>query len=289
MLSTAKPVFSPNSQQLELEKCSIPISNSVSLNVYSNTKPHNLKIANLQKGLILVCNGTEKVGEGAGFGFPVLVCPEETYFSGSAIVSLSKTSRATMVRKEFLMDRISRNKLGNTRLENRQARAFIKSLCGLYQKNKRFRFLPLNEFIARMGVETTFRETESAGKIPITYIIRGNTVEIRVDLSQVKRKNQKRIFILNEQSASFFRKYSDSKKTTLFDGQIDAWNEVNCENASLTDFRGQFGFRVYQVAGAVLRRGRETMRNCLDWVGLDYELYPNVEFFEYRIRLLGVK
>jgi hypothetical protein len=254
-----------------------------------STKPHNLKIAGLQKGLVYVCNGTEKVGEGAGFGFPVLICADETYFSSSATVSLSKSSRAIMVRKEFVMDRIARNKLGNVRLENPQTRAFIRALCSLYQGNRHFRFpfLKMKEIIVNMGVEAAFEETEPVGKVPITYEIRGNTVSVQVDLSQIETRTLKKVFILNEQSANHFRRYHDSLGTALVDGQIGAWDNVSAEWACFTDAQEQVGFRLWQARGAVFRRGRETMRDRLDWAGLDYEVNPGSDFFEYRIELLG--
>lgn len=288
MSSAAEPALSQNSQQLSLEKISIPVSNCLALDVYSSTKPHNLKIASLQKGLIFVCDATEKVGEGTGFGFPVLVCPEETYFSGSATVNLSKSSKGIMVRKEFVMDRTARNKLGNVRLKNQQTRAFIRYLCNLYQGNRHFRFpfLMLKEFIVNMGVEAAFEETEPVGKVSISYEIRGNAVRVQVDLSQIEEKHRKKVFILNEQSASFFRRYHDSHGAALVDGQIGAWDNVNAEWACFTDAQGQVGFRLWQAKDAVFRRGREIMRDCLDWAGLDYEVNPDIEVFEYRIELV---
>src|SRR4030067_1577146 len=122
-MASAGLALSQSSQLLDSEKFSIPISDYLALDAYSCTKPHNLKIASLQKGLVVVCNGTERIGEGAGFGFPVVVCPKESYFSGSATVSLSKTSQAITVRKEFVMDRTDRNKVGNMRLENKRTTA----------------------------------------------------------------------------------------------------------------------------------------------------------------------
>jgi hypothetical protein len=144
------------------------------------------------------------------------------------------------------MDRMARNRLGNMQLENRQARAFIRYLCDLYQKNKRFRFLLLKEFIVNMGVEATFEETASIGKIPVTYGIHDNIVNVQVNLIRIERKHRKRVFILNEQSASHFRKHCDSKGTTLVDGQIGAWDNVDAEYAWFTDMQEQFGFRVWQ-------------------------------------------
>jgi hypothetical protein len=72
MTAAAAQVLKQGFQSFELEKFSIPISKRLALNVYSSTKPHNLKIVNLQKRLVLTCEGKERVGEGAGFGFPVL-------------------------------------------------------------------------------------------------------------------------------------------------------------------------------------------------------------------------
>ena len=290
-MTSAGLASSENSQQFDSEKYSIPVSNCLALDVYSSTKPHNLKIATLQKGLVVVCNGTERIGEGAGFGFPVVVCPNETYFSGSATVSLSKTSQAITVRKEFVMDRTARNKVGNMRLENKRTRVFIRYLCNLYQENRHFRspFLKLTEFAVNVGLEATFKKTSTVAKVPVTYEILGNTVNVQVDLSQIETEHRKRIFVLNEQSASFFRKYQDSHGTELVDGQIGAWDNVKAEWACFTDAREQVGFRLWQAKNAVFRRGRETMRDCLDWAGLDYEVNPDFEKFEYRIELLGAK
>ncbi len=290
-MSSAGLALSQSSQQLKMEKYSVPVSNCLSLDVYSSTKPHNLKIASLQKGLVVVCNGKERIGEGAGFGFPVLVCPKETYFSGSATVTLTKTSQAITVKKKFVMDRTARNKVGNIRLENQRTRAFIRYLCNLYQENRNFRFpfLKLTEFAVNIGLEATFKKIAPVGEVLVTYEILGNTVNVQVDLNQIETKHRKRIFVLNEQSASYFRKYHDSKGTELVDGQIGAWDNVKAEWACFTDAQEQVGFRLWKAKNAVFRRGRETMRDCLDWAGLDYEVNPDCEKFNYRIELLGAK
>ena len=56
------------------------MSDSLALRVYSNTNPQNMKIADLQKGLILLCNGTDVIGEGTGFGVPIAKYSDETSF-----------------------------------------------------------------------------------------------------------------------------------------------------------------------------------------------------------------
>ena len=288
MSSLAEPLFGLNSQQLA-DKFSIPLSRYLSLEVYSSTKPHNLKIANLQKGLILTCNGVERVGEGAGFGVPVLVCPDETFFSGSSSVRVAAVSGLTRMVKEFHMDRVARNALGNVRLENREVRALMKYLAVLYQKNKGFRSLLFRRFLTEFGIEVVFERVLTRGRISVTYTFHDNVVDVKVDLSQVGKRYRRGVFVLNEQSASFFRKYSDSRGTRLVDGEVGAWDNVDAEWACFSDLREEFGFRLWRRRDAVLRRGRETMRGCLDWVGLDYELNPDVDVFEYKIEQLGAK
>jgi hypothetical protein len=288
MSSAAELALIENFERLESEKYSIPMSSSVVLDIYSNTKPYNLKISGLQKGLIFVYNSLEMAGEGTGFGFPALIYPEETFFSSSAEIYVAQTSDSIKIRKEFIMDRTARNKLGNVRLENPQARAFIRVLTDLYQKNRRCRFAKLKEFMVNVGVESTFVKTAPIGKIPVTYTANDSFVDVEVDLRNLKKQPQK-IFILNEQSASFFRKYSDSQGASLVDGKIGAWDKIDADWACLADLQGRIGYRLWNVDASIFRRGRETMRNCLNWAGLDYEVNPNCEVFRYRIEIVGVK
>ena len=287
MASIAELALSREYERLNSEKYIIHISRSAALEIYSNTKPCNLKIGNLQKGLIFVHDGVERVGEGAGFGFPVLIYPEETYFSGSAEVWVKQTQGSTKIRKEFIMDRLARNKLGNVHLENQQARAFIKVLTDLYQKNRRFRYLALKELIVNTGVKSTFVGTASIGKVAVTYTISGYAIDVEVDFRQLRKPSPTKIFVLNEQSASFFAKYKDSNGANLLGKQMGAWDKVDAESACLTDLKERTGYRLRNINGCILRRGRETMKNCLDWSGLDYEVDPRKQVLQYGIEILG--
>jgi hypothetical protein len=287
MHSTMQAASNDNYKPLKTEKYTVPLLNSIALKIYSNTKPYNLKIANLQKGLILVYDEKERVGEGTGFGFPVLIYPKETFFSGSSTVSVAQTTESIKIRKEFYMDRAARNKLGNVYLENQKVRAFIRYLTDFYQKNRRFRYLSLKEFFVKMGVESAFVKTAAVGKVVVTYDINNCVINVKVDLHDLRKVSSKKVFVLNEQSAKFFRKYSDAQQASLVDKQIGAWDDVSPEWACLTNMQGEVGYRLWKVDGSVLRRGRETMSNCLDWVGLDYEVASDSEVFEYRIEILG--
>jgi hypothetical protein len=289
MRSAVHLALSGDYQLLASEKYAVSLSSSVALEVYSNTKPHNLKTANLQKGLVFVYNGLERVGEGTGFGFPVLVYPKETFFSSSSTVHVAQTAHSIRIRKEFCMDRTARNKIGNVYLENRKARALMRYLTDLYQKKKHMRFLPLKEFFVNMGIESTFVKATPIGRLPVTYDVTDCGVHVKVDFSHLQKRHPQKVFVLNEQSASFFRKYSDEHHAKLIDKQIGAWDAVGSDWACLTDLQGRVGYRLWGVDGSVLRRGRETMKNCMDWVGLDYEVDPYRDVFEYKIEILGVR
>jgi len=265
----------------------IPISGSVAVRVYRDTRPYNLKIANLQKGLVLVCDGKETVGEGTGFGVPILVYSGETYFSGTCKMHVSKTDGEWSIRKEFLMDRVPRNNFRNVKLQNRKVRNFIEHLSRFYQEQPKFRFLILKELTHKMRVRTAFVEAKPAGCVRITYLIGESRIQVRADFNGVKREELEKIFLLNEQGSMFFGKYVDSESNELEESGIGAWDEVVGDWAVICSAENGLGFKLWRKEGGILRRGREYVRNSLDWVGLDYEIDPVTSRFDYTIEILG--
>ncbi len=266
-----------------------PFSSSASFRVYSTTEPHNWKIRDLQKGLILVYNGTEMVGEGTGFGVPVLVYSDETYFSGSSKVDVSPNDGSRIVCKEFAMDRVTRNRFRNVTLENRIARRFFTRLADVYQTHPRLRSLTLKDLTGKMTVDTTFREAISRGKVVVTYTMNGPRVGVRADFRGLETKGLQKIFMLNEQGSRFFREYSDSEGAELLDTHIGAWDGISAKWGCLKILKGEFGFRLWRVEDSILRRGREFLDGSLDWVGLDYEVNLGMDVFEYMIEVLEVR
>jgi len=275
-----------NPVRLNTHTC--PISDAVSLRVYSSTEPHNSKIAYLQKGLILVIGGAEAVGEGTGFGLPVLVYTDETYFSGSSKIHVSHRADCCIIWKEFTMDRVARNSFRNVALENHAARGLITHLANLYQKHPGFRFLTLKELTRRMSINKVFPKTEPIGNVTVTYKIDKSCITVSADFKDLNRNGLQKIFMLNEQGSKLFRKYTDSKCTELMDKEIGAWDTVDGEWACLKTLNGKFGFRLWNVKSSVLRRGREFLDGSLDWVGLDYEISRRDDVFGYAIDVLGV-
>jgi hypothetical protein len=120
----------------------------------------------------------------------------------------------------------------------------------------------------------------------VTYGITQGKIQVKTDFSLLKRENLQKIFVLNEQGSRFFRRYMDSNGANLVDKQIGAWETIETEWASITNLEGRVGFRLWAIKNAILRRGREFLKDCRDWIGLDYEINPKNAVFEYEIEIL---
>jgi len=232
--------------------------------------------------------GSETIGEGAGFGLPVLVYSDETYFSGSSKVYVFQNNGRWAIRKEFVMDRVTRNSFRNVTLENRVARRFFTRLAEVYQRHPMLRSLTLKDLTGKMDVGTTFLKAKSRGTVVVTYTMDKPRILVSADFRDSERRRLQKIFMLNEQGSTFFRKYVDSMGMELLDTGIGAWDGIGTKWACLKILNGEFGFRLWRVDESTLRRGREFLKGSLDWVGLDYEVNPDKDFFEYTIEVLGV-
>jgi hypothetical protein len=187
------------------------------------------------------------------------------------------------------MDRVSRDKFGERKLENSKIRTLIDYISSLYQRNNGLaKFILLSkENLFKLGVKSIFVKMPPKGKVIATYIIDRNKIRIRLDFTQLDGHNLQKVFILNEQGSEFFRKYSDSSGATLTDEEIGVWNEVTAQYAVIMNSQENIGFTLKNIDGAMLRRGRELMRGSLDWIGLDYEFKSRIKEFEYEIEILG--
>lgn len=265
------------------ESHTIPVLNSLALRIYSDTRPFNWKIANLQKGLVLVLNGREMVEAGAGFGFPMLQYSDETYFSGTAKVYKYLQNDKTILRKDFFIDMIKRNTFKNMSLESSKARSILDYLGEMNRKY--FRVLKLKDILVKWGVGTSFSRGPSKGKITFVYDITGDTIKVKADFRQLNKDKLMKISVLNEQGSRFFRLYRDSNGRILVDEKIGSWKLVNADWASITDLEHKVAFKLKDTSGATFYRGQEFIDGFLDWIGLEYEIDSGQSMFEYPIKI----
>jgi len=262
-------------------------SDSTAIRVYADSKPHNLKTAPLQKGLILLFRKQEIVGEGVGFGVPVIKYGDQTYYSADATVKTSHDGDEVVIRKEYQLNIVRQNQkspLQNPKLQNR-----IEALNRIYQNNKQVAALVLKskQALYPFVANSKFASAPPRGTVVATYKIKANHIEVDMDFSGVEPENLQQVVVLNEQGAQFFRCYRDSAGQSLWDGEIGVWSIVNAETASMFAPQIRLSFTLNKMRDAVLRRGRESAAGYLDWAGLDYELPPCTRRFSYGITLKG--
>jgi len=113
------------------------LDDSTSVRLYEDSRPNNLETSQLQKGLVLVYRGKEIIGEGMGFGAPVVLYSDRTFYSSSAETSFYQTGNLKILTKKFVIDTISRKKLSATYLNDRGYRFFHKHFHKLYTQKRR--------------------------------------------------------------------------------------------------------------------------------------------------------
>ena len=265
------------------------LSESLALKIYSDNTPKNMKIADLQKGLILLCNGIDVVGEGTGFGFPIAKYSDETVFPGSSLLYIRNMGSMLEIRKEFLMNMVARDRIRNLNLENPRVRDVFDYVSELYQSHDYLAqsILSIKALLFRLGVQSSFKLSPNRGRVVVDYKIGKNQVLVKLDFGQLQRANLSKVFVLNEQGAHFFSTYNDSEGLKLVDKDIGAWKNVTANSARISDSENKIGFGLKNMKGCILRRGRERMKESLNWIGLDYELDPKSYLFEYEIDLFG--
>lgn len=271
----------------QTQEYTIAVSNLLSLRLYSDTRPHHHHIADLQKGLILARGEKELVGEGTGFGVPIVRYRNKTYFSGSSTVRISKKRCETIVLKQFVLDMISRKQFSSVQVDTSVMRKLGMSLDELYMRHKHLRLLPLANLSKNLGVKKSFVRVAPIGKVSITYRIDLPLIHVTANFNLSEKESVQKIFLLNEQGSKYFRKYSDSNGVVLLDKQIGAWEKIESQWACFSTQNGEVGFRLWKVKDAALTRGREFLKGTFDWAGLDYELSPDKTEFEYDIEITG--
>ncbi len=226
----------------------------------------------------------ELIGEGAGFGAPVVRYDDHTFFSTSARVHVYEPK---VLMKSFLMDSVSRKRFGTSGPYVDQIYSILHRIfTWSYLKFKcRPIFKKIIEFRRTLGLRTEFVRVRSRGTVNITYTL-SSSMQIKVDLTRLDTRGCKEILILNEQDGDFFRRYIDREEIT--GDRIEAWRQVISENASFSDVKGSLTFALKKINGSSLISGREHVNRCLSWSGLNYSLRPGTRDFTYTLEITDV-
>ncbi len=257
----------------------------MSLRVYPDNKPENLEIARLQKGLVLVVNGSELIEEGAGFGVPIAKYSDLTYFAKTATVYAEKQNEnLTIITKVFLLDSVSKKRIHgafiNDKLYSIIHKAFEKAY--IHQGKMRSTFDWIMRLRKLIGIETHFSNASPRGIATVVYHCYPDQIKISADFSELKKENCREILILNEQGANFFRRHRSGGKV-LEDIKIGAWSKVDSGKGEYSDLQGRISFSMEKIDGSTLYCGWEYVKDRFSWAGMTYALNPKVSIFNYTI------
>jgi hypothetical protein len=272
----------------QFDPYTIPLTDHMAVRLYRDCRPNCLETAALQKGVVLMFDGRELVEEGVGFGVPVVKYEDKTFFSSKATVAIQKTGTEYLLTKVFTLDTVSIKKIGkasyiNDKWYTRVRKTF--ELMYLKHPKIKFAFNQVMEIRQLLNIKTEFHNVKPRGTITVTYRIQPSSIRIHADFSKIQRKRCKELLLLNEQGASVFQKYTDSKGQVLFGNKIGAWSKVTADEASLQSTGGRIRFSLQNGGNATLFRGYERTRKRFSWAGLSYSLPLDVCEFSYAVKL----
>lgn len=231
----------------------------------------------------------ELIEEGVGFGVPVAMFSDKTYFSGSARLSINAGRQKNVIVQQFYMDTVSRKVWKNRVFADHSVyQIFSRFLMNIYRKYPASRrsIFPLIKLRNRLGIQTRFTKVKHRGIITVNYKIKRNSVEIEVDLTKIDKRNCTQVLLLNEQGSTFFRRFHDSNGISLTDEKVGAWDRVDADWAGFSDISCTLGFRLQRLPPYRLMRGREYIKDRLSWAGMAYKLSPRLGFFKYEVKIL---
>jgi hypothetical protein len=259
----------------------------VALRIYPDNQPKNLEIAALQKGLVLVVNGSELVEEGAGFGVPIAKYSDATLFSRNAKLFVEEqTENFALITKVFFLDSVSKKRVNGVFINNKIYSAFHKTFERAYLNRGNMR--SIFDWIMRLrksfGVETHFINVSPRGKVTVRYHCYPDYIKVSADFSDVDVTDCQEILILNEQGANFFRKFRNGS-SVLQDKKIGAWTRVDAEVAEFSDLEDHISFSIGKRESAIMCCGWEQVKDRFSWAGMTFSLSPNTLVFDYTIQL----
>jgi len=267
----------------------IPIAGEISLKIADRINQQvDYATSGLPKGFLLVSRGLELAEEAVGFGFPVLKRGLQTLFPGRIELAVEQHDSIRSVQVVFtlnLAEKIHRAGIGS--IKSGWVYAIKNSLAALIRAISPLRGLltAASSGLRRLfRWETTFEDAGIQATIKMIHTIHGNTgnIKVEVDLTDLPAGITE-VVVMNEQGAHAFDHYLDSSGISLQGDEIGCWDEVTAEDACFSSASQQVAFRLRQVEGARLYRGRELEGSRLAWAGFGYSFPPSIKKFVYEL------
>ena len=163
--------FLVNSVTEAAEKTLYLLNHKEEANQMGNNGKEHVKNNFLIVDDFLLYKGAEVIGEGTGFGVPIVKYSDETVFSGSSSLRVRTLENIVEIRKEFIMDLVTRNTLRNFKLENPKIRTLLDCISTVYKKQYQSHvhfadlFLLARNLFFKFGVKSTFIKSTPKGAV----------------------------------------------------------------------------------------------------------------------------
>jgi hypothetical protein len=236
------------------------LQNGLAVHLYADPRPHIGKVARLQKGLVLVQEGQERIEEGFGFGLPLIQVGDQAYLSRAA--SVERTGDTLI--KRYEMDTID------------TPSGFLRRK---YEPVPSIGTVVISFTIAPTTSETTLDSDRPTSRIHVSADFAGLTVDWN------------RAYLMNEQGARFFTRYEEPGLAV--EGQdFGIWQPTRAPRGCIVARDRSLQFCVETQEPVQKYYGRERYNQfywigiyVLSWAGLDLEVEGPVERFDYQIDL----
>jgi hypothetical protein len=269
----------------------IPLFQKYSLSI-QDTLAGNITFptGHLQKGFLLLDDGNDLSEEAVGFGVPILKKGLETIFPGSATISWVQkgaTYEITAIYKLNLKENFSNS--GIVLEEHRLLYAAKNILAATIRRFPIARgLLTLTSNLIRQLFrwETVYTNAGYGNEVQVDFLIESETggVTMEIDTSRLP-PDVSEIILMNEQGAHVFDEYQDSSGLRLRGKEIGCWDEVSAHEAWFESTTHAIAFRLGQVKGARLFRGREEINSRLAWSGFGYSFTPSLPRMRFNMQI----
>lgn len=271
----------------------IEIPWSQGLSFYIGEAPPNRKpysTAALQKGLLLLDRGQELAEEAVGFGVPVLKKGLQTIFPGSATLTWHRHAAVWNITARFRLNLIERvSQPGHSAVENGAFYIAKNILAALIRGLPVLRspLTALSNLLRRaFHWETVYMPAGFSTELQVLYSLDTETGLIGIDLDTNELPpGITGLMLMNEQGAQAFDRYLDTSGLSLQGQAIGCWDEVTAQAAWFESRTHPVAFRLGQVNGARLFRGRERVGSRLSWAGFGYSFSPTIRRFHCDLKI----
>ncbi len=269
----------------------IPLTQGLSLNIGDSYPDGRVyPTASLQKGFLLLDQGQALAEEAVGFGVPVLKSGLQTIFPGAATLSWEQSDgiwEITALFKLNLVERIS--KVDRPVVKSKLFYASKDGLAALIRGLPSLRGLltALSSHLRQLfGWKTIYSPASFSTDLKVLYNIdtKKGSLGIKIDTGDLPMEVTE-VLLMNEQGAQAFDRYSDASGSLLLEQEIGCWDEVSAREAWFESSAHRVAFRLGQVPGARLFRGRELVGSRLAWAGFGYSFAPSIQRFRCELSI----